>query len=586
MRSSTGWRPPHAAAATAIAAALVLVPLGPIGWAASQGRVKQAKPPEPVEPRRVEPRRVERRRSPVVRQEVVTSPARSLSRSAGAAAAAGSSCSAVSLCASEVAGIVARAASAVATPTLTVAVADRAGNILALFRKPGASPASDDVAAGLARTAAFFSNDQAPLSSRTIRYISGIHFPPGILHTPNAALYGIENTNRGCDLNVAFRPGRELPRPRSIAGILGDLPCDSDSRAGCGPGIVTGKADPFDSDPSAVNPGGVPIFRPRTPLDPADDPPTGPLSRAVLLGGIGVAGASPAEAEFAAFEGAFGGSPTAPVPQFPLPPPGNVFVDGVRLPFVDQVSRPPGSAAGASAGAFLIPPRDGRAAPDGYLAGPRAGRFLSAAEVDEIVRQAVAGAERTRAVIRLPRGSRARMVFAVADVDGELLAIFRMRDATVFSVDVAASKARNVVYFSQSPNAPADLVGVPAGTAVTNRTISFGAQPLYPPGIDGTAPGPFFDLFLADSRRPCRQGSEPRNANQSGVVFFPGSIPLYLGGDLVGGLGVSGDGVEQDDYVAFLGARGFRPPRAFRANRVFVRGVRLPFLKFPRNPEG
>ncbi len=574
MGGSTSRRSPCVAAAGVMVGALALV-AGGLGASAEPGR-------------RVEPRRVEPRESPVVRQQIRTSPASPAAGRAEAVAAGGERCSAVSLCAPQVRAIVTRAASAIASPSLTIAVSDRAGNILALFRKPGASPANDDVAAGLARTAAFFSNDQAPLSSRTIRYISGIHFPPGILHTPNAALYGIENTNRGCDLNVAFRPGREVPQAKSIAGIADGLRCDASSRAGCGPGIVTGKADVFDSDPLAVNPGGVPIFRPRMPLDPADDPPGGPVSPAVLLGGIGVAGASPAEVEFAAFDGAFGDGSTAPVPQFPLPPPGNVFVDGVRLPFVNQVSPPPGTSPGTPVGSFVpeFLPKDGRPAPDGYLAGPRAGRFLSAADVDRIVQQSAAAAARTRAVIRLPRGSRARMVFAVADVDGELLAIFRMPDATVFSIDVAASKARNVAYFSRSPDAPVDLVGVPAGTAVTNRTISFGAQPLYPPGIDGTAPGPFFDLFVADSRRPCSQGSERGDENQSGVVFFPGSIPLYLGGDLVGGLGVSGDGVEQDDYVSFLGARGFRPPRAFRANRVFVRGVRLPFLKFPRNPEG
>src|SRR5258707_9419863 len=57
-----------------------------------------------------------------------------------------------------------------------------------------------DVAVALARTGAFFSNDEAPLSSRTVRFISGIHFPPGVSNQPPADLYGIENTNRGCTL--------------------------------------------------------------------------------------------------------------------------------------------------------------------------------------------------------------------------------------------------------------------------------------------------------------------------------------------------------------------------------------------------
>ena len=63
-----------------------------------------------------------------------------------------------------------------------------------------------EVAVALARTTSFFSNDQAPLSSRTVRFISGIHFPPGIAYTSNAPLYGIENTNRGCPFNADYHP--------------------------------------------------------------------------------------------------------------------------------------------------------------------------------------------------------------------------------------------------------------------------------------------------------------------------------------------------------------------------------------------
>ena len=54
---------------------------------------------------------------------------------------------------------------------------------------------------------------------------------------------------------------------------------------------------------------------------------------------------------------------------------------------------------------------------------------------------------------------------------------------------------------------------------------------------------------------------------------------------MVGGLGVSGDGVEQDDYVTAAGTQGFEPPAEIRADQVFIRGVRLPYWKFPRNPE-
>ena len=264
-------------------------------------------------------------------------------------------------------------------------------------------------------------------------------------------------------------------------------------------------------------------------------------------------------------------------------PPGVVFIDGIRLPFVRQVARPAGSAPdGPQLDPLFLGPADGACAPEQYLAGPTASPDLAAAEVDQIVRQSIAAANRTRGVIRLPLGQKAKMVIAVAALDGEILGLYRMLDATVFSIDVAVAKARNVVWFSQGGNLPP----LPPGTAVTNRTISFGAQPLFPAGIDGTAPGPFFPLFVDDLARPCFHGFDPASPNRNGVVFFPGSIPLYRGDRLVGGLGVSGDGVEQDDYVSFLGAAGFLPPENLWADRHTVRGVRMPFLKFPRNPEG
>ena len=67
-------------------------------------------------------------------------------------------------------------------------------------------------------------------------------------------------------------------------------------------------------------------------------------------------------------------------------------------------------------------------------------------------------------------------------------------------------------------------------------------------------------------------------------MFFPGSLPLYKNGKLAGGLGVSGDGVEQDDFDTAAAAEGFEAPAAIRADRQIVQGVRLPYLKFPRNP--
>jgi hypothetical protein len=61
-------------------------------------------------------------------------------------------------------------------------------------------------------------------------------------------------------------------------------------------------------------------------------------------------------------------------------------------------------------------------------------------------------------------------------------------------------------------------------------------------------------------------------------------LPLYKNGVLVGGLGVSGDGVDQDDYVTNEGAQNFQAPTTIRADQVLIQSVRLPYLKFPRNP--
>ena len=457
---------------------------------------------------------------------------------------------------------------------MVAAVVDRAGFVLGVFRTQnapttatgnfGAAANANDLAIALARTGGFFSNDQAPLSSRTVRFISGIHLPPGVSNQPPADLYGIENTNRGCML--VNDPVFQSKIPPSLA--LG---------GGFGLGIITGKADMNDSNSNAVNPGGVPIFY-----------------KNVVLGGIGVVTSSSNlnVGEFAAFAGATSAR-TGPTDTFgPTPAaPGVVFLGGVALPFVNQTSLPAGFSAGPAAGtgSYLVSPVNSLGQPpEGDLiaaaAGPLGG--LTASDVTQILNNAETTANATRAAIRLPIGSRTRMVIAVADLDGTLIGLRRMADSTVFSIDVAATKARNMVYFNSASRVAADLNGVPIGTAVTNRTIGFGAQPLYPPGINGSSAGPFFNLYTMDLANPCTQGFQPgaANSNKSGIVFFPGSAGLYRNGVLVGGLGVSGDGVDQDDYVTNGGTAGFEAPANIRADQVMDQGVRLPYFKFPRNP--
>src|ERR1700692_247855 len=107
----------------------------------------------------------------------------------------------ITLTATDVDTIVRAAAAATSPTTAVITVVDRAGNVLALYRKPdapltvagnfGIQTSTNDVAIGLARTGAFFSNDQAPLPRRTVRFISGVHFAPGVSSASNADLFGI-----------------------------------------------------------------------------------------------------------------------------------------------------------------------------------------------------------------------------------------------------------------------------------------------------------------------------------------------------------------------------------------------------------
>ncbi len=223
------------------------------------------------------------------------------------------------------------------------------------------------------------------------------------------------------------------------------------------------------------------------------------------------------------------------------------------------------------------------------------------------------------------------MVLAVTDNTGEVLGLFRMPDSTIFSIDVAVAKARNTAYYASGalslPGQVGDRVDqdnngifdTPIGTAFTNRTFRFLAGPNFPTGATSGPPGDFSILNVAgidpktaenlgnvapsasvfaqittppvafDAFNVGRNFRDPRSPKrQNGVVFFPGSTPLYRLTDfrLQGGFGVSGDGVDQDDVVTVAGQVGYEASPFIRADRYIVSGVRLPYQKFNRNPQG
>src|SRR6185369_17064183 len=307
-------------------------------------------------------------------------------------------------------------------------------------------------------------------------------------------------------------------------------------------------------------------------------------------------------------------------------------VDGIRLPFTNITNAPAPTTVATIVGSVITPAPASEfiAQTIGGIAGEASPRFfpfiagtapgsnaLTASEVTTIISHAAQKANITRAAIRQPVGSNARVTIAVVDTAGVVLGVFRQLDATVFGYDVAVQKARTAAFFSGSAagallrgagfssyadRALADGLRLDGSVAFTDRAGGFLHRPFFPDGINDTAAGPFstplgewspfnvglqLDLIqtnllaaIAGANVPCT--TIPNLPN--GIQIFPGSIPIYKNGVLVGGIGISGDGVDQDDLISAGGANGYSPAPAIRYDQVFVRGVRLPFIKLPRSP--
>ncbi len=117
-----------------------------------------------------------------------------------------------------------------------------------------------------------------------------------------------------------------------------------------------------------------------------------------------------------------------------------------------------------------------------------------------------------------------------------------MPDAWEGSIDIAVAKARTAAFFSSDEN------------ALTTRVIGENSHPTSPKA--GEPPvQPLWGIW-ASNQMGTSGGEDTRN----GVITFPGGVPLYKDGKLVGGLGASGDGVEEDEAIALAGMAGFESP--------------------------
>ncbi len=572
----------------------------------------------------------------------------------------------------------------------TFAVVDRVGNVLAVFAMNGAAmtttvSSGNNISGGLenvniipstlaaiakAVTGAYLSSEGNAFSTRTASQIVQSHFNPGELLAISGPLSGVQFSQLPCsDLNLRFNAGAPDAGPkRSPLGLSAD-------------------------------PGGFPLYKGGTPvgavgvvadgiygLDANIQDRDTDLDEAIALAAsFGLAAPDDRRADRLTVEGKLlrfsdmlmtdMQAPTALPPTFDSinGPVGSLqpvtgYTDGTiqaGTAFGQPASgiRPDAlDYPGLDAFVLVDPANVERFRP---RAGTEASGALTADEVRGILAGALRTANRSRAQIRRPLGSPARVTITLVDSSGVILGIVRGRDAPIFGIDVSVQKARAAAFFSGAqaatalgalppavylnqgltvlrtisladyvtalrtfaamPNALSD-----AQVAFSARAIGNLARPFYPDGSDGSPPGPLakpagewspfstgiqldlvynavvhhvaFVLGAApDVATNCTgetgfdtgfMSVAPIPAIANGIQIFPGSVPVYRDRQLVGAVGVSGDGVDQDDMIAFLGLQdgvsalgGFaQAPSDLRADQFTPAGSRLRYVACPQAP--
>uniref|UniRef100_UPI0020BFA386 heme-binding protein n=1 Tax=Sphingopyxis sp. MSC1_008 TaxID=2909265 RepID=UPI0020BFA386 len=562
-----------------------------------------------------------------------------------------------------------------------IAVTDRVGNVLGVFRMTGARPTATTAPApngvnidaqnvtfpaeggaiAKAVTGAYLSSGGNAFSTRTASQIVQEHFPPAPGVTAgleSGPLFGVQFSQLPCsDLSARFGAA-------GAAALIGP------------------KRSPLGL---AADPGGLPLYK-----------------NGVLVGGIGVMGdgvyGSDGDTrdvdndpeEFIALAGTRGFEAPSTITA------DKITVDGTSLRFSDatfagvmssgsasfaslngtagnlvavigyaNAAVTTGVAYGSEASgvrastpaefsnrdAFILTNGSGtnryplRAGTDGATNSAP----LTQAEARAVLEEAFTVMSRARAQIRRPLDSRAQVTISIVDTHGSVLGIVRSPDAPIFGTDVSLQKARTAAFFSGaqagtelSANASADVrqfvtatrtflnspTALTGTVAYADRAVGNLARPYFPDGEVGRPPGPLsrpiaqFNPFstglqsaliignlgahlgfvsgASPSDTPARCTTLPdvaagQNRLQNGIQIFPGSVPIYRGNQLVGAIGVSGDGIDQDDMISFLGAHngGARvggignAPKAIRSDTVVVNvgaGVRLRYISCPFAP--
>jgi len=174
----------------------------------------------------------------------------------------------------------------------------------------------------------------------------------------------------------------------------------------------------------------------------------------------------------------------------------------------------------------------------GGLSGQVCDAIIIAARAD--VPNQPAGATFFRAGVS---GAQPKYHYACVDRGGKIVRFSSDADAWEGSRDVAKAKAFTAMAFSSNEN------------ALTTRTIFCATQP----------GGPLWDLGTTNQAGAPKG---PGSINQLGIIEFPGGVPIYIGGKLVGGFGVSGDSIELDERTALAGTAAYGADVAIKSSTV------------------
>lgn len=550
----------------------------------------------------------------------------------------------------------------------TIAVTDRVGNVLAVYRMTGAATTVDitsgrGINAGLdgvsgvvpdtlaaiskAITGAYLSSSGNAFSTRTASQIVQENFNPREANQPSGPLFGVQFSQLPCsDLVTRMTDGSIGPKhaPLGLAADPGGLPLYKSGVVVGGIGVMADGIYGLDADISNIDTDTDELIAVAAssgfsaPVDVRANRITADGRTFRYVDSEAIA-SNPANASAAL-----------------LPGNGSLMTvagynAGVIIAGVNFGTNAAGNKADPSfsaqsgwqltdaGGANRYPQRDS-------INPATASGGITQAEATELLRQGLAIANRARAQIRRPLGSPAQVSIVVVDNSGEVLGLTRTPDAPLFGLDVALQKARTAMFFS-SASAGSALSGLPpalyvsgsssaiadyvssarsffadaallTGTyAFTPRAIGLIHRPTFPDGITGSGNGPLskpmnswspfnvglqldlvYNQLVASLGGSLSIGCTGITGIRNGIQIFPGGVPIYRGNQLIGAIGVSGDGVDQDDMIALLGTARARAaqlaagnsnppgnaPAALRADNLLPQGIRLRYAQCPQSP--